>query len=165
MKIHRGWHTAYLSLGSNMGDRNMYLEDAVATLESDRCCQVMQVTDWIETEPYGIVEQDNFLNGCMELRTVYTPRRLLEVLHDIENAAGRERKLHWGPRTLDLDILLYDDLVVDTRELMIPHVDMHNREFVLAPMVQIAPWRRHPLFHKTMKELYEELKQKQKTQE
>lgn len=162
VKINRGWHTAYISLGSNMGDRNMYLEDAVATLELDTCCQVTQVTDWVETEPYGMVDQDNFLNGCMELRTIYTPEKLLDVLHEIENAAGRDQKIHWGPRTLDLDILLYDDLVLDTKELMIPHVDMHNRAFVLGPMTQIAPWRRHPLFHRTMKELYEELSEKEK---
>ncbi len=162
VKISRGWHRAYISLGSNIGDRMMYLEDAVATLEADRNCQVIQVTDWIETKPYGGVEQEDFLNGCMELRTVYSPDKLLEVLQDIEQQAGRERKIHWGPRTLDLDILLYDDLVIDSKRLTIPHMDMHNREFVLAPMTQIAAWRRHPLFHKTMKELYEELQQKLK---
>lgn len=157
IQIERGWHTVYLSLGSNMGDKQMYLEDAVSTLEADPCCRVIQVTDWMETAPYGGVEQDDFLNGCMELRTIYDPDKLLEVLHEIEDAAGRERKIHWGPRTLDLDILLYDDLVIDTKELIIPHVDLHNRDFVLAPMTQIAGWRRHPLFHKTMKELYAEL--------
>ncbi len=162
VQISRGWHTAYISLGSNMGDKRMYLEDAVATLEGDRCCQVLQVTDWMETEPYGGVEQDNFLNGCMELRTIYSPKKLLETLQAIESQAGRERKIHWGPRTLDLDILLYDDVIIDTKELTVPHIDMHNREFVLAPMAQLAPWRRHPLFHKTMKELYEELKQNEK---
>lgn len=164
VEIERGWHTAYLSLGSNIGDRLMYLEDAVATLEGDRCCQVVQVTDWMETKPYGGVDQDDFLNGCMELRTIYDPQKLLDVLHEMENAAGRERKIHWGPRTLDVDILLYDDLIMDTRELVIPHSDMHNREFVLAPMVQLAPWKRHPLKHKSMKELYEELKEKSMTE-
>lgn len=161
VEITRGWHTAYISLGSNMGDREMYLEDAVAMLEGDPGCEVVQVTPWIETEPYGMLDQEKFLNGCLELRTIYDPYKLLEVLHEIEAAAGRERKVHWGPRTLDLDILLYGDRVIDSKELIIPHVDMHNREFVLAPMSQLAPWRRHPLLHKSMKELYTELKARQ----
>lgn len=165
VEITRGWHTVYLSLGSNMGDREMYLEDAVATLEGDPCCEVVQVTPWTETEPYGMVDQDPFFNGCLELRTIYDPYKLLEVLHEIEAAAGRERKVHWGPRTLDLDILLYGDRIIDSKELIIPHVDMHNREFVLLPMVQLAPWRRHPLLHKSMKELYDDLLAKEAAKE
>ena len=81
------------------------------------------------------------------------PEELLDVLHEIEKAAHRERKIHWGPRTLDLDILLYDDLVLDTQDLHIPHVEMHLRDFVLIPMAQIAPWKRHPLTGKTMDEM------------
>lgn len=162
--IRRGWHRAYLSLGSNMGDRLMFLEDAVATLEADPCCHVLDATEWMETEPYGEVEQEDFLNGCVELRTLYDPYKLLSKLHEIENEAGRERKVHWGPRTLDIDILLYDDQVISTKELTVPHADMHNRAFVLEPMAKLAPWKRHPLLHLTMKELLDELNKKRDTE-
>jgi len=99
------------------------------------------------------VEQDDFLNGAMEIDTILNPEELLDVLHEIENAADRKRTLRWGPRTLDLDILLFDKLVYESETLNIPHVDMQNRRFVLEPMAQIAPWSYHPVLGKTMKVL------------
>ena len=90
------------------------------------------------------------------------PEELLDALHEIEKAAHRERKTHWGPRTLDLDILLYDDLVFDTKDLHIPHVEVHLRDFVLIPMAQIAPGKRHPLTGKTMEEMKNNLKVRNK---
>lgn len=115
------------------------------------------MSELLETEPYGEVEQDRFLNGALKLWTTFGPKELLERLHEIEQEAGRERLIHWGPRTLDLDILLYDDEVIGENELCIPHVDMQNRQFVLEPMVEIAPYKRHPVYGKTMKELLEDL--------
>lgn len=155
VKITRGWHRAYLSCGSNMGDKRAHLDGAVTALKTDSKCRVLRVSDWIETAPYGGVEQDNFLNGAIMLETLYTPNGLLEKLHEIEEEHHRERKVHWGPRTLDLDILLYEDCVMYTDDLKIPHVDMHNRDFVLKPLAQIAPYERHPLINQTIGQMYE----------
>lgn len=155
VEIERGWHTAYIALGSNMGDKAAYLSNAVNELNRVRGCKVTKISSWIETEPYGMVEQDRFLNGCLEMRTLLTPQELLEKLHEIEQAAGRERKVHWGPRTLDLDIIFYDDLVLQTEDLCIPHVDMQNRGFVLEPLCEIAPYKRHPVYGWTVQEWLE----------
>ena len=130
---------------------------AVDRLNELDTCRVIKVADYIETEPYGGVEQDNFLNSALELRTLLTPEELLEQLHVIEREAHRERIVHWGPRTLDLDILLYDDIIFDSDVLHIPHVEMHKRSFVLDPMVQLAPYKRHPVLGETMLELREKL--------
>lgn len=159
VSVHRGWHTAYIALGSNMGDKKAYLDTAVEMLRANRYCQVGRIADYLVTKPYGGVEQDDFLNSALELRTLLSPEELLDTLHAIEQEAGRERLIHWGPRTLDLDILLYDDLVLDTEDLHIPHIELHKRDFVLIPLCEIAPYLRHPLLHKTMTELLDALRQ------
>ena len=158
VEIERSWHTAYIALGSNMGDKKAHLDMGVEGLRQTRGCQVLAVSDYLTTEPYGMVEQDEFLNGAMKLRTLLTPHELLERLHEIEKEAKRERVIHWGPRTLDLDILLYDDLVMDEEELHIPHIEMYKRDFVLEPLCQIAPYVRHPVYQRTAQELLELLK-------
>lgn len=155
VKIVRGWHKAFLSCGSNMGDKKAHLDGAVKALRADVKCHVNRVSDWIVTAPYGGVEQDDFLNGAIELETLYTPKMLLEKLHEIENAHGREREVHWGPRTLDLDILLYEDCIMYTDDLIIPHADMQNRYFVLKPLAQIAPYEIHPLLGQSIGRIYE----------
>lgn len=93
------------------------------------------------------------MNGVMEIDTLWSPEELLEQLHEIEAAAERKREIHWGPRTLDLDILFYDKEIVETKDLQIPHVDMHNRYFVLKPLSELAPYFRHPTLGKTVSEL------------
>ena len=115
------------------------------------------MSELLETLPYGVVEQDNFVNGMFEIRTLLAPEELLQELHRIEQMEGRERKLHWGPRTLDLDIIFYDDLVYDSEDLMIPHIDMENRYFVLKPLSELAPNFRHPITHKTVAQMLAEL--------
>ena len=142
--IERQWHTAYIALGSNMGDREKYITDAVEALGALKGCVVEKCSSFIETPPYGVTDQDDFLNGCLKLRTLFYPKELLRELNRIEMEAGRERIVHWGPRTLDLDIILYDDLVYEGDELCIPHVEMHKRDFVLRPLFEIAPYVRHP---------------------
>lgn len=153
VEITRGWHTAYIGLGSNMGDKEAYLRMGIDQLNATRGCQVTKVSTFIRTAPYGGVEQDDFLNGALELRTILSPMSLLDRLHEIEATAHRERLIHWGPRTLDLDILLYDNIILDTPDLHIPHIDMVNRDFVLTPLAEIAPYVRHPIFNKTIAEL------------
>lgn len=162
VKITRGWHTAYIALGSNIGDKKAYLDMAVKHLNERKDCQVKKVSDYLVTEPYGVTDQDDFLNGALELQTMLDPEELLQALHQIEQDANRVRTIHWGPRTLDLDILMYDDLVLDTPELHIPHIEMHLRDFVLIPMNQIAPWKRHPLTGKTVEEMLQNLKSNDK---
>ena len=119
--------------------------------------EVEAVSEYLVTEPYGDVEQDEFLNGVLKLRTLLTPEELLDRLHELEAAANRERIIHWGPRTLDLDILFYDNEIIDTPDLHIPHIDMENRDFVLKPMDEIAPYYRHPVLNKTIHQLLNEL--------
>ena len=157
MSVKRSWHEAYIAFGSNIGDKEVYIKKAIEGLKATPGCKVEKISELIVTEPYGGVEQDMFLNGTLKLRTLLTPKELLRRLHELEQEAGRERKVHWGPRTLDLDILLYDKLLLEEDDLCIPHVDMQNREFVLKPMAEIAPYKRHPVYGKTMKEMYEDL--------
>lgn len=162
VKIRRKWHEVYVAFGSNMGERNQYIKKAIAALQLQEDSRVLKVSSIIETEPYGVTEQDKFLNGVLKMETKLTPWELLDSLHRIEADANRERKIHWGPRTLDLDILLYDDMVLQEDNLCIPHVDMQNRVFVLAPMAEIAPYKRHPVFGLTMKEMLSQLEEKKK---
>ena len=163
VSVTRGWHKAYIALGSNMGDSRAFIEAAVDELDKNEACRVGKVSELIVTKPYGGVQQDDFLNGALELDTLLDPIALLELCHDIEREAGRERSIHWGPRTLDLDILLYDDemLAFDEPSLIIPHADMINRAFVLEPLWQIAPYALHPVYNKTVTVLLEELRNRQ----
>lgn len=157
VKIVRGWRRAYVACGSNIGDKKAHLRAAVDALLTDKKCRVLRVSDWVETTPYGGVEQADYLNGALALETLYTPEELLEKLHEIEKAEARERKERWGPRTLDLDILLYEGAVMDTDQLTIPHRDMCNRDFVLKPLAQIAPYEKHPVVGKAIVELLAEV--------
>lgn len=155
--IHREWHEAYIAVGSNMGDSRGHIAKALGQLEKHKDIQVTKVSGLLETLPYGGVEQENFVNGMFEIRTLLTPEELLRELHKIEASEGRERKIHWGPRTLDLDIIFYDDLIYSSEDLVIPHVDMENRYFVLKPLSELAPNFRHPITHKTVAQMLAEL--------
>lgn len=157
VEITRGWHTVYVAFGSNLGDKKKFLDDGIQGLRTTPSCEVEAVSEYLVTEPYGGVEQDEFLNGVLKLRTLLTPEELLDRLHELEAAANRERIIHWGPRTLDLDILFYDNEIIDTPDLHIPHIDMENRDFVLKPMDEIAPYYRHPVLNKTIHQLLNEL--------
>ena len=157
VEIVRQWHTVYIALGSNIGDSEKYLNDAVAQLNELPNTEVEICSKYYVTPPYGMLEQDDFLNACLKLRTLMTPDELLEEMHRIEQSAGRERVIHWGPRTLDLDIIFYDDLVLEKEDLCIPHVEMHKRKFVLEPLHEIAPYKRHPVYGKTVREMLQEL--------
>jgi len=158
VEIERGRHIAYIGLGSNLGDRRTYLRFAVRELNKSAGCRVVQVSKLINTAPYGYEEQGDFLNGCLKLETLLEPLELLDLLMWIESETGRIRDVHWGPRTLDLDILMYDDLVMSCGRLRIPHAEMHKRDFVLTPLSEIAPWLLHPVLNKTVSEMRDELK-------
>lgn len=160
VEVTRKWHRVFLALGSNLGDRQAYIRQGIKALSETDGCQVKRVSKLIETKPYGVTEQDDFLNGCLELRTLLSAQELLNKLHEIEAAAERKRELRWGPRTLDLDILLYDGEIIETPELTIPHVDMANRSFVLQPLCEIAPYCVHPVYRKTITELLAELRER-----
>lgn len=157
VEITRSWHTAYIAFGSNLGDKKKYVDDGIQGLRNTEHCTVEAVSEYLITEPYGGVEQDNFLNGALKLRTLLTPEELLDRLHELEAAANRERIVRWGPRTLDLDILFYDNEIIDTLELHVPHIDIENRDFVLIPMNELAPYYRHPVLNRTISQLLDSL--------
>lgn len=163
VKIHRRWHTAYLTMGSNMGDKVQYISGAIRALTAHPQIKVKKVSDLIMSKPYGVTDQDNFLNGALEIETLLEPEELLDALHDMEDAAGRTRVRRWGPRTLDIDIIFYDKLVYESDNVVIPHPDMQNRDFVLEPLSTLAPYYRHPLLGKTVVQLYHELDPGKKT--
>lgn len=169
VEILRQWHTAYIALGSNMGDRKGLLDQAVQALNTlpgypvrdgqgrvSSAQAVERVSKYYETAPYGVTDQADFLNACLRLRTLLSPEELLEMLHRVEQEAGRERIVRWGPRTLDLDLIFYDDLVLGSDDLCIPHVEMHKRRFVLEPLCEIAPYKRHPVYGKTVQEMLQD---------
>lgn len=162
LKVERSRHTAYISVGSNMGEREEYINNAIENLSADECIKMIAVSDLIETKPYGVVKQDDFINAVFKIETLYSPIELLSRLHIEEHSAGRERKIHWGPRTLDLDIIYYDDLVMSTENLIIPHVDMQNRMFVLKPLCDIDPYVIHPRLRLTAKEMLCNLEEKER---
>jgi len=148
--------TVHIGIGSNLGDREEHCLKAIR-LFPEKGVLVRRRSSVYETEPWGVKDQARFLNMAIEGETALTPARLLEVLKMIEDEVGRVETYRWGPRVIDLDILLYDDLVMSTPELTIPHPRMHEREFVLRPLAEIAPDKTHPVLKKTVKELLSDL--------
>jgi len=149
----------FIAIGSNLGDREENIIDAINLLIANGV-DVKNISSIIETKPYGNVKQPDFLNCVVDAYTALPPRMLLETLKAIEKQLGRTRTIHWGPRTIDLDIIFYDELVIDTPDLKIPHPDMQNRLFVLEPLNQLAPNFVHPVLNKTVRELLSELRSK-----
>jgi len=161
--IEREWKKAFLSLGSNIGNKEGFLDFAIDELKKSDFCDIKNVSDFIVTKPVGEVEQEDFLNGCVEIKTLFTPYELLDFINRIEKKAGRKRTVHWGPRTLDIDIIFYDNAVIYDDKLKIPHIETENRFFVLAPLCQIAPFEIHPVYGKCVKELLYNLEKNSKT--
>jgi 2-amino-4-hydroxy-6-hydroxymethyldihydropteridine diphosphokinase len=146
--------TVYLSLGSNLGDRESNLRAAIESLSSSGI-QVLRESPIYETEPVGYTEQGWFLNMVVEAETALFPMQLLTRTGKIERALGRLRTMRNGPRTIDIDILLYAHAVVRSPRLEIPHPRMHERRFVLAPLDDLAPDLRHPVLRKSVRQLLE----------
>lgn len=157
VEIHRARHQAFIALGSNLGDRKAYLDQALTGLRAQPRVKVLAVSSYLETAPYGPVAQDPFLNAVCQVETTLSPEALLDVMQALEEAAQRKRTLHWGPRTLDLDLLFYDQAILGTDRLVVPHPDLENRFFVLQPLCELAPHYRHPISHRTMAQLLEDL--------
>ena len=147
---------AALGLGSNLGDRRAHLDQALLRLRER--VLVCDVSTYHETEPEGGPSQGRYLNAAVVVETAMEPRELLELAHDLERAAGRTRDVRWGPRTLDVDILLCDEQVLDEADPIIPHPRLQERRFVLAPLAEVAPGWRVPGVGRTVKELHEDLR-------
>lgn len=147
--------TAYLSLGSNVGDRVQNLREAVAKIRESG--DVVIVSSLYETEPVEFTEQSWFLNCAVAITMNLAPQELMSRLLEIESEMGRERTVKKGPRTIDIDIVLFGDQVIDSTELKVPHPMMHERRFVLEPLAEIAAEARHPVLRKSVSELLREL--------
>src|ERR1700730_7171476 len=145
----------YLSLGSNVGDRESHLREAITRLES--AGRVVSVSSFYETEPVEVVNQSWFLNCAVEIETTKMPKQLMAAALEIERKMGRQRPQSKGPRIIDIDNLFFCDTPVDSPELTIPHPAMHERRFVLEPLAEIAPEARHPVFKKTVREMLDAL--------
>ncbi len=153
---------AFIGFGSNLGERESHIAAAIGRISELPETELVRVSSLIETEPVGPVGQGKFLNGAAELRTELDPFALLDELQGIEDGLCRVRTVRWGPRTIDLDILLYDNDVIDGDRLSVPHSLMHEREFVLAPLAGIAPDVVHPETGKTVAEMLSDLRGQEK---
>lgn len=136
---------AFISIGSNIGDRAHYLRESMNLLNSREDTVVEKVSSIYETEPVGYTNQASFLNVVIQIRTALTAENLLAACQEIEQKLGRERTIRWGPRTVDLDILLYNEEKIETANLSVPHPRMAERAFVLVPLLEIAPNVKSPI--------------------
>lgn len=148
-------HLAYLSLGSNVADREQNLKDALARLEI--AGRTISVSSFYETEPVEVADQPWFLNCAVAVETTQSPQQLMATVLQIEREMGRQRTRIKGPRTMDIDILLFDDVIIDSPALKIPHPAMHKRRFVLEPLAEIAPNALQPVLKKTVQEMLDAL--------
>ena len=149
---------AYIGLGSNLGNR---IENCISALEEiSNFTVIKNISSFYETEPMGVEDQPKFINAVAKVSTLLSPLNLLNALKEVERQLGRSRTERWGPRVIDLDLLLYEDFVLQSQELTIPHKELHRRRFVLEPLCEIEPWLEHPVLKKTLSTLLKELKDK-----
>ena len=154
-------NTAYLSLGSNIGDRSNLLKTALETLVSAYPIELVNVSSIYETDPVGYTDQDMFLNMVAQIYTELSPIELLDACAETEIKLGRKREIHWGPRTIDLDILLFNEENIITERLVIPHPRMTERSFVIIPLLEISPETKIPLKNKSLREVLDALPDKE----
>lgn len=150
VEIKRRRNIVYLSLGTNIGNLEKNLNNALKEIAALATTRILKVSDFVITKPFGFIEQDDFLNGCVKVETLLTPKELLKEILEIEKRMGRIRKERWGPRVIDIDILFFNDEIIQDDELAIPHPWISQRDFVLTPLMQIAPNLVHPLKKKTI---------------
>lgn len=161
VEITRKWHRVYLSLGSNIGNKRKNLLEAIRKIGELENTEVVKSSTILETEPFGYLEQDNFLNTCSEVKTLMTAQEFLKEILQIELDMGRVREIKWGPRIIDIDILFYDKEIIEEDNLAVPHPWICEREFVLDPLSEIAPNYIHPLEKKTITMLARKLKERE----
>ena len=150
-------YAAYIGFGSNIGDRLAHIQNAIHALSKTDGITLQKISSLYKTDPVGYEEQAQFLNGVAVIQTSLPPLSLLHTLKDIETAIGRKHRMRWGPREIDLDILIYGDLCVQTEELVVPHPEMHLRGFVLVPLAELAPDLVHPIFQVSIQTLLNRL--------
>lgn len=143
----------FVGVGSNLNDRQAQIQQALDLLQQDQGMEILRSSSLYETEPVGVQHQSLFLNAVVQLSTEYSPQDLLAVLQSIEKRMGSQRTSRWGPRCIDLDLLLYDNKLIDQPDLIVPHPELADRAFVLVPLVEIAPSVVHPQRGKSMAEL------------
>jgi len=153
------WHKVYLGIGSNLGNRRRNVEKSLSLLEAEKEIRIKKQSSLYETKPVGGPKQRDFINAVVLIETTLAVKPLLKVLKNIENELGRKKDVQrWGPRIIDLDILVYEQVILRSKLLSVPHPLMHERFFVLAPFAEIAPGFKHPLLNKTVGRLLAELK-------
>ena len=160
VSITRAWHRVYLGLGANMGDAHAALEAAIAQIVCDDL-RLVSSSRFYTTKPISDIVQDDYQNAVIEVETTMPPQELMAHLLAVEASLGRERSVRWGPRTIDIDVLAYDDLVSDDRDIILPHPRMHERLFVLVPLCEINPNYVHPLLKQRAIDLKDALEQTQ----
>ena len=150
-------HTTYIGFGSNIGNRLSFIRDALHVLSQTDGIIIKEISSLYETEPVGNEDQGKFLNGVVAIETHLSPQTLLTTLKVIETKVGRRHRKRWGPREIDLDVLIYGEMCLRTSELIIPHPEMHNRRFVLTPLAEIAPDVVHPVLNVTINDMLNNL--------
>ncbi len=148
----------YLGLGSNLGDKQNYITEAINLISRLKDVEIKRTSSVIETTPFGKTDQPDFLNCVIELETTLIPEDLLKKCSYIENQLGRTRIEKWGARTIDIDLLFFGDTIMNTDALVLPHPELHKREFVLTSLNELCPDLVHPIFNKKIKNIFMELK-------
>lgn len=148
IEIERQWHKAYIAIGSNLGDKEKNIKEALEIISNSKHTKINKIAKYYNTEPVGYTDQGEFLNTAIEIKTLLNPKNFMKFLLEVEKSLKRERIIKWGPRTLDLDVIFYDDLISSDEEIIIPHPRMEERLFVLNPLCDIAPYKLHPILNK-----------------
>ena len=152
-------HLAYIGFGSNIGDRLAHIQNAIQALSKTEGITLQKISSVYKTDPVGYEAQAQFLNGVAAIQTNLPPLPLLHTLKNIETTIGRQHRIRWGPREIDLDILIYGDMCLQTEKLVIPHPEMHLRRFVLVPLAEIAPDLVHPVYQESVHTLLDYLEE------
>lgn len=157
VEIERKWNKVYIAAGSNLGDKEETLKEAIDKIDKRKDCVVTKVSNFYTTDPVGYEDQDQFVNCVFEINTLQTPSELMDTLLEVEKDFKRERIIRWGPRTLDLDIIFYNDIISYDEHILIPHPRAHERQFVMKPMCDINPYYVHPIYRKRVMDISSEL--------
>ena len=157
VEIERKWNKVYIAAGSNLGDKEETLKEAIDKIDKRKDCVVTKVSNFYTTDPVVYEDQDQFVNCVFEIDTLQTPSELMDTLLEVEKDFKRERIIRWGPRTLDLDIIFYDDIISYDEHILIPHPRAHERQFVMKPMCDINPYYVHPIYRKRVMDISSEL--------